>query len=245
MNESLACGGQSASGYLGTGGVIHHSGDGNAAPARFSSMQGQFPDAQMFTCTIDLQCHTTDPSGLPVAIAAVATIEWAIKGFFIRRKIDVVGAASISGVAQGCKATVVDNSPSGTPRGIKYTVTAMCAPGMRPGHLPPTYTPSPAAPVPPGGTMPVSVPQSIGVRSVQVTAVSLLPTGTVQAIVHAQYQPTSRPPAPPVPPVDLAVWRVTDASLFLPLPPGTQTIVVENLDPSNAITAGVTFGIDG
>lgn len=247
MSSRPESGGQSASGWLGTQGALFPGASpprGTPRLAKFGSMQVNFDESVMFTASFDLQSRTL-VGGLPVAIAAIATIEWAVEGVQLRRKIDVVGGASISGVAQAVMIKVEDNSPSGTPAGIPYMVSALAAPYPRPGgSIPPTYTPGPPSPVPPGGTFPPeAVPQSIGVRSVQVTAASLVPGATVQAIARVQYVPYTD--GVPDAPVDLAMWPVSGVSPFVVLPPGAQTIVVQNLDAVNPITVGVTFGIDG
>jgi hypothetical protein len=203
-----------------------------------------FGQAVMFTMTFDLQSSVMVPSiagSFPLSLAAIATLSLSVEGVQVRRVIDVVQGTSISGVAQAIVVKMKDNAPPGTPSGVPYLVTVLGAPYPRPGSFnPPTYTPNPPVTVPPApASVSISVPQGVGANSIQLCAASFIDGATINGIVRAQYISEGGDP------FDLKIWQLTAIPQFIALPPGVQRILVQNLDPANAIQISATYGIDG
>lgn len=191
-------------------------------------------------------------------INPVAEISWSVEGNTIRRLVSVTNGCSVTGVGQGVKVVVRDQTPqgiNGITYGITYNVSITVAPGSRSSvNQPPVYTPIAGvlttfgpivvtpilAPfsIPPGGIGGIVVPQDAGVISAFVTAISsdFTPIGQFKAVV-LQVDQTSN------------TRRSYDAfpHAFVPIVPETASLnLLNELGGGGAnILYSVSFGIDG
>jgi hypothetical protein len=186
-------------------------------------------------------------------INPVAEISWSVEGNTIRRVVSVTNGAAVTGVGQGVKIVVTDQtlqSSLAIDGAALYRVDITVAPGSRPSeNQPATFNPRLATgtstiDVPPGGPatgVAIDIPINAGVISTFVTAVpndfSAIPQNTAivsmlnnSNVLIRNYDPNEFTGFVPV--------TATCARLLLinnmPVGPGVPTL-----------NFAVTFGIDG
>lgn len=236
------------------GGPLQNDGASNAGMAANFIAGRQHNETPSKNYTV--QFALTVPQGS--FINPVAEISWSVEGVTVRRLVSVTNGCSVTGVGQGVKVVVKDQTPqniAGITYGVAYQVDITVAPGSRSSvNQPPTYTPiggtvitfaplvetvvlAPFS-VPPGGLAVVAVPQNAGVISAYVTAVSddFSPLGQFKAVVDQVDQiSTGR--------------RIYDAfpQSFVPIVPEITALNLFNkLGGGGAnILYSISFGIDG
>lgn len=197
-----------------------------------------------------VQFNVTLPPG-GVFANPVAEISWSVEGNTIRRLVSVTNGCSVTGVGQGVKVVVRDQTPQGIGGkvyGVSYDVAITVAPGNRSSvNQPPIFTPPsailagavvlPLYTVPPLSFLRVAIPQNAGVISSYVTAVTAdgSPLTQFGGIVtefdvagHAQKS-----------------YDVLNQE-FVPISgQGFELQVFNNLAAGHDLQVSVSFGIDG
>lgn len=195
-------------------------------------------------------------AGLPIGnYAPTAEIVWSVEGNSVRRLVSVVNGTTVSGVGQGCRVKVYDETPlsDATPQ-TTYIVGIQIAPGVRAAtQVQPTYVPPivdslgstriGALVVQPGvgGLTPVDVPVNAGVTCVFITASKFTGTPIVltDADVHVYHTSVSGVTNKAYNPMNYG---------WVPVAPETDHITFADflaVAPGNDVIFSVTFGIDG
>jgi hypothetical protein len=209
------------------------------------SLQAVFPEDASGSYTIQFAISGEDVSG----IQAKAVITWTTEGNPVQREVTVSNGMSVTGVGQGCRVIVTDNSfvyadllPA------DYGVTVTVAPGNRAtNEVGPTLIPDGAnGPtgglfvVAPAGFVDVDIPQGVGVNSINVTASADPPIVYSQAdILAKQLRPAAGLHATKA----LREYDPREYG-FVPLVPGAVTLRLQNYSGS-IFNFSVVLGIDG
>jgi hypothetical protein len=246
------------SGGWSNSGIIQNNGSSNmglAANFLAGRTDNEIP-SKNYTVQFFVSKPTVGGAQVPAFINPVAEISWSVEGNTIRRTVSVTNGCSVTGVGQGVKVVVRDQTPqgiNGVTYGASYNVSITVAPGSRSSvDQPPLFnaasanfagatvlTPFSVAP----GTgflsfFSVPVPQDAGAISAYVTAISadLSPLAANSASV-SQIDSTNnnRRQYDPFPPA------------FVPLVPEAVSLSLINNFPAGGpnIVFTVSFGIDG
>jgi hypothetical protein len=170
---------------------------------------------------------------------AEATIDWAVEGNTVTRKISVTNGASISGPGQAVRIVVEDTTvvvPGGI-LGQKYFVGITLVPGLRAADgIPPILNESGVTFLPVTSSVLTNVPQNVGIKSVLVTvgtpSGAPLPEQTIQVY---QYAPGGQ----------LLALYDPRAYEFYPLMPGCVAILIQNNSATEPVATSVSWGVDG
>jgi len=201
-------------------------------------------DPGTYTLQFSFVAVDPDSGGNEFIPTTQAIINWKIEGQQQRRVISIVSGASISGVATGADVQIVDIPLGGTATvGKAYKVQATLSRGVRGNtQQPPTLTDTPvksAAAV--NGTATFDVPQDSGVTSVFIMcATGGGGTPPTQFQIKAIASDASLPS-----PATLGTWYPLLTTGWVPLPPGTQRVVVFNGSPDETLFIQAIWGIDG
>jgi|WetSurMetagenome_2_1015567.scaffolds.fasta_scaffold225342_3 hypothetical protein len=215
-------------------------------------LQANFQDPTPYTVQFSItNLKATDGSADIGSYNPTAVIEWSVEGNSVRRVVSVINGTSVTGVGQGCRITVRDQTPTtDTTKEMEYTVAILVAPGVRPANqLQPILTPliadsfgvtRPGAIFVDGGTgVDVQIPENAGVTSVYITAASLnagIPVALTDADIQASHTNTAY------------VYKEYNPNKYtwVPIGPGTSTVRLTNfMGPLTQVLFNVTFGIDG
>lgn len=181
---------------------------------------------------------------------ALATITWSVNGNPITRQVSVGQGIEISGPADSITVRVQDATPTPgfAPAGSVYTVTISCSPGTRAAtaqNQPLLY------PTPTVQTSGSSAPAQLGVNgSASDTATFNVPqgAGVTGYWVSVAASITISP--------NLDVQQMAGATLFehifaqlnplfVPLAPGANQVVIQNLDTQHGASVSFMWTIDG
>jgi len=222
------------------------------------SLQAAFSRERYLTAQFTVRA--VDPAGLTGVVVprARAIINWNVRGNHVRRVIDVVTGASISGAAQGFNIDVRDNSRingAGAHGEVQYFCSAQVSPGVRPtfaGSQPPVLIPDPPFDgffdVPPGGAATViPIQQDSGINSYYVF-MSLF-----------AFPLPADPTLSPLPQVQIiqfvgaaqAFQNYDGANKWVPLYPGATELRITNFSPAIApfaapsVRCSILFGVEG
>lgn len=174
-----------------------------------------------------------------------AIIDWSVAGNTITRKVDALNGASITGVGEGVRVRVVDETSTGN--AVDYAVTITVAPGVRPAKpdyptLTPVHSGNPQV-VAVNSTAVFTVPEGVGVAAVSVKAsYSTIPIAPASPITDQMLIVTHRAP---VGTIDPALKRYDPReSDWVPLAPGTTEVWVNNVGAAN-LRIQLSWGVDG
>ena len=202
-------------------------------------------DLEPGTYTLQLSFVGVEPdsSGNPFIPTAQAIVNWKIEGQQQRRVISIISGASISGVATGVDVQIVDIPLGGSATdGKTYKVQATLSRGVRGNtQQPPTLTGVPIQSAAPSANVTFEVPQDSGVTSVFVMVASGgggTPPEVTDLIVDAT---DISLPSPAV----LGTWYPLITVGWVPLPPGSQRVVIFNQGPDETAFVQAIWGIDG
>lgn len=241
MSETGAYNGWSASGRL-------VSKDSNPAVQLQANFQDSTPYTVQFSIT---NLKATDGSTDVGSYNPTAEIVWSVEGNSVRRVVSVINGTSVTGVGQGCRVTVRDQTPTGdSTKEMEYVVSILVAPGVRAANqLQPVLVPlitdpflvtRPGTVFVDGGTaVDIQIPENAGVTSVYITASSLnagIPIILTDADVQASHTNSAY------------VYKEYNPIKYtwVPIGPGTTTIRLTNyMGPATQVLFNVTFGIDG
>jgi hypothetical protein len=202
-----------------------------ARPDQGISLQAEFEDDPGY---YTLQFGVNPPGG---SIDAVAEIEWSVEGSTISRFISVGVGTTISGPGQAVRARLFDRSTS--PVFFTYPGSIQLTRGTRPNvNQPPTLIQFPEAKlIPAFSGISIDIPRKVGVISVEVTA-----------------YPQIFPAAPVTPNLVITffngsgvnkVYLIGEPGNFVPVPPNSTKMIIDNADPLLDLYVQVTWGIDG
>lgn len=182
-----------------------------------------------------------DNAGNPFIPTAQAIVTWKIDGQQQRRVISIVSGASISGVCNAIDVRIVDIPNGGdNTAGKKYSVQSTLSRGLRANtQQPPTLTDQLLQGIGTGSSATWNVPQDAGVTSIFV----LLAAGTTGAIDPGSVIVDTSDTTTPSPAL-LGAYYPLMAQKWVPLPPGSQRVVVHNGHTDTVFTQ-VIWGIDG
>lgn len=220
---------------------------GNASP----SLQAIFPEAGQYT----VQFFVETISGANAAAWAqntLAEITWSVKGNSVRRLVSVTDGLSVSGVAQGVRVRILDQSVVVGVPGLKqsYGFSIQVSKGARASvEQPPTLQMLQSDKgianfgqylfaCPPGGTIDIAIPDNIG-------AISFNLEGLISGLAGAN------PPPGIVSIVQLsanglanAVYDAATIRQWEVLKPGASIIRVVNTNLAHQFLFTLNFGID-
>jgi len=189
-------------------------------------------------------------------ITPTADIVWSVEGNEVRRTVSVVNGLSVSGVGQGCKVEIYDETPAAdVGQATEYDVSVLLVPGVRPAtQQVPYYAPlgidvggvlsfrPGSAIVPPGGTGILTVPQDIGATAVCITASTGQTTPVILTDLLAQAQHINFGGN------IVKAYNPTNLG-WVPLHPHTDRIFLYNLQAAGPGVPNIVFtlllGIDG
>lgn len=167
-----------------------------------------------------------------------ADIFWSVEGQTIKRTVSVGNGVSVSGVAQGVKVRIYDDS--GTlfgPGGDTYIVSAQVVKGTRPNVGKPPTIWNPVLTVNPGTAVAFSLPNDAGIISVNVQVGELL-AGAIPPSCNVSIKTAVG--------TTLTRFNPTEVgAAFVPVPPGATQIEFANLSAADVYLAQINFGIDG
>lgn len=207
------------------------------------SLQVNFPKSDVYTVQFNTNYTTDVATGLPFFARPVATITWTVEGNRVTRQVDIGNAIAISGTAQAVQVTVQDLTrvPPFT-GGVTYSVDILVTPGVRPNdEVAPIFRAGSSGNIAPGGSADIDIPLTVGAVSLfpYITSVpggTIIPQGAVSIVLEF------------VGPV------VTNNGIYdpyvnpgwVPLPPGTNRIHINNLAGSPATILVVCIvGVQG
>jgi hypothetical protein len=233
-------GGWSQSGTLTTG-------ENNAAqPGAFVnavSLQADFPDCDVYSVQINTKPPSVPLGTLPLIFLCGAKIEWAVEGNTITRVVTFLRGITISGVGQAVKVTAFDGTPPAlitTP--TKYDVSITVSKGLRPDVTHPPTVWDETVSVAGGGVLvisPIDTTQTgFGEISVEVVGAKTVAADPAPNLVVQCF-------AGGVAGTLLKAWNPDTRPGFVPLPPMTDTIQVQNFNGAGHTQVTVTLGIDG
>ena len=201
------------------------------------TMQANFPAPDVYTVQFNILSSTGQ---IPNPEAVVT---WKVEGNFVDRLISVANGMTISGVGQGCRIRVYDNSQAIT--GFDYTASIQVSRGSRPAStVPPTYAPIRAAGfpgrivVPATSTASITIPQNKGINSVQITASGIGGLVLLTRVDVSAWQESSVGGG-----TKLKEWFPPETN-WVAIAPSAETLVLNNRTAGN-ILFGVQFGVDG
>ena len=144
---------------------------------RTVSLQQVFPRAEVYTVEFSIEPNPARS----VATKAEATIEWAVGGNIVRRKVTVGNGTSLSGPAKAVTVTVKDVTPISAPLdNTEYKVGIMVSRGVRiatiPTQLESTQNPQSVAGV--GASVDFAIPQGVGITAFNVQVINT-PTAAI------------------------------------------------------------------
>lgn len=206
--------------------------------SKIVSLQATFEVSGAYTASFSLE-PTTFGGPTDAPIRAEATIEWAVAGNTVVRKISVDNGISIQGVGESVRITVNDTSVAsgaGIVLNKPYVVNVLVAQGPRAGYnTPPTLRRQiPADSIPAAGTLIIQVPEKAGIKNMMVLISS--PTGIAipnQGVVAVMRSPGN----------DLYTYDPRDFD-WVPMAAGAVVVNIKNFTAA-AVLASVVFGIDG
>lgn len=174
-----------------------------------------------------------------------AFIDWSVAGNTVTRKVDVLNGLSVTGVGEGVRVRVVDETTTGS--AINYAVAVTVAPGIRPSKpdyatLTPAHSNNPAVVVS-NGTQDFDVPDGVGVTAVSIKAsYSVVPAAPAAAITDQMMIVQHRAPDAVINPI-LKTYDPRESD-WVPLAPGTTKVRFINTCASS-LRVQLTWGVDG
>jgi hypothetical protein len=180
-----------------------------------------------------------------------AEIVWSVEGNSVRRVVSVINGTSVTGVGQGCRVTVRDQTPPSDPTvDMEYEVSILVAPGTRPAtQVQPILVPlitdvlgvaRPGTVFVDGGTaIDVAIPENAGVTAVFITAWAYnagIPVALTDSDIEAAHTSAAY------------TFKQYNPQKYnwVPIGPETTRIRLSNyMGPTSQVLFNVTFGIDG
>lgn len=165
---------------------------------------------------------------------AYAEIRWLVDGVAIKRLVSVASGEQITGVGEYVSVQIWDSTtPDSLDPAPEYDIVCLVAPGTRGStSLPPTYSPTPDTfTLVALTTMDLSVPQDVGIRSLQV----LTNNAANLKIIFKDYSGF----------VLLFVMASDIGTAYVDIPLGAVLIEFDNVDTMNDAGFSVTFGVSG
>ncbi len=208
------------------------------------SLQANFDVKGTYVASFELKV-LDDISGSGLSpIQAEATLEWAVSGNTVVRKVTVRNGTSIQGVGEGVRITIKDVTVgTGAAVGIRYAMTVVVAYGDRGSfETPPILVPLPVS----SGTVLVTllagtaktldIPQDVGVKTILVTVAD--PNAVPVAITEQKARVTQLNSGVAVCMYDPRAFT------WAPLYPGSNQVELKNLT-GVTLSFQVFYGIDG
>jgi hypothetical protein len=216
--------------------------------AKTTPFQVHFPKAEYYTVQFGVEPPVgdgTNGSGPGLGIfAAYADITWKIEGNYVTRRVSINNGVSVSGTGQGVDVTLTDATPDvGQGKNVPYKINVQVSPGARPSQNQPailslaaaSYADIPIAPA--GGIGVFTIPQNVGVISAEVCA-TCFSGGTKEPVDLILVFEGNGQTFKSIP--------ITDQYAgFIPVPPGSVNVSIENFSGVGTAFVSVTFGIDG
>jgi hypothetical protein len=175
------------------------------------------------------------PGNVSGIFQATAIINWKVEGNKNQRIITVGNGVTISGLGQGVDVAMLDNTPVFATTNLKYTITATLSKGVRPfTSNPPTLFGLAATNVAASGAVAVPIPPNCGISSVEVNVSPTVPAVQPNVVVAHRNAAT--------------IFKSYDPQKnigFVDLAPNCTQVRISNLDPANAVTVSLVWGIDG
>lgn len=241
--------GWSTSGVLGVGdSMVNGALAVPPRPSRRVQLQCSFA-RQMQTHTI--QFNGPDNDNLAVVGTGVRTqaeILWSVKGNIVRRVVDVLDGAAVSGEAEAVAVNIYDYSNVAT--ALTYQVAVTVTPGVRGNSgQPPTLRPlgtrtSDGVVFPygvnlvPGNVVNFAVPPNVGAISALIQAIN---NAGAASLLDPEVIVTCLSPAGNV----LTRYGYNLTGTFQPLPANTATISVQNRHAADTVAVNCVLGIEG
>lgn len=209
------------------------------------SLQANFDESDVYTAQFFIGPVPPDAAfGAGEFIRARAEVTWSVEGNFVRRVIDVVNGASITGVAQGVKIRIFDDSVYSTAKpAINYDVSASVSRGARSSvQQPPVYSATSLQLAAGAQNGNIPIPQNAGVISVMllVGTVATVPSpNPVTEFSTICAQVTAAP--------NNTTLRVYDARDYqwVPVAPGADHLLIVKDATTPILHYTAIFGIDG
>ena len=217
-------------------------------------LQANFQDPTPYTVQFAVtNLHATNGSSNVGAYNPTAEIVWSVEGNSVRRVVSIINGTSVTGVGQGCRVTVRDQTPPGDVSvEMGYTVSILVAPGVRPATQgQPILVPlildiygrtNPGAViVDPETYVDIQIPENAGVTTVAISVSSL--TGMVPAVITDANALVAHTNALN----DIKLYNPKDFQ-WVSVGPETTTIRLFNyftIVSNTQLFYNVTFGIDG
>jgi hypothetical protein len=232
-------------------GVLYTQTKGQRSQAHMQvDFERTFGFAGMFT----LQFYV-DPPKDPINPAyngfyqAFAEITWSVEGNFVKRLVSIGDGVSISGCGQAVDVQVFDvtiplgiTPPNVSTPGLQYRIGMQVTRGTRPSqNQPPVFVNTLPVTIPGTSNHAFQVPQGAGVISAKVSVYDQTTPATARGFALAQAASAGVNPNPQT---SLLEWDPASDTGFVPLPPGTTQIII-SASSADAITANVTWGVDG
>lgn len=215
-------------------------------------LQANFEEPVPYTVQFSVtNLKATDGSADIGSYIPTAEIVWSVEGNSVRRVVSVINGTSVTGVGQGCRVTVRDQTPDTDPtKEMGYTVSILVAPGTRPAtQLQPILVPlvtdvfgvaRPGTVFVDGGTsVDINIPENAGVTAVFITASALnggIPVILTDADIEVSHESA------------VYTYKSYNPQKYNWMPIGPETTRIELVNymgPTSQVLFNVTFGIDG
>lgn len=168
-------------------------------------------------------------------IISEALITWAIKSQHITRRVSIANGISVQGNAEGVTVDIIDKGAQNPINPFTYDVVTTVAKGTRPpSAVPPRLMGVEDQTVNTGGSVQVDIPQDSGANAIFVAIYSAVPILEGQVNIRQRFGAG----------VSL---QENDPRPFewVPLVPGADNILIQNIAGPPSFKVTVHFGIDG
>jgi len=165
----------------------------------------------------------------------LAEIVWSVEGNSVRRVVDVFNGQSVTGVGQGVRIRIFDNTvdkPAST-----YTVSVQVAPGTRGTFVNPPYREAGFATIAGGAIFVLTdIPLDTGIHSIAILISSAGGVPIPDQSLQIKHIDSSGPTT--LRQYDPRQW------FWVPIAPGTDRIGIENFN-AFPVNFSITLGVDG